>query len=366
MELDPIEAFLQQGTQRFSLSMLVNAHARLSSLQLSKGAVTFDDIVQSLTLTSSTDLSPIELNAHAALMYEGTLVPVLTAKGPVLRLNKEMIGNDVNFLKGVTNLMILRANNMPGANGAPNPITEDFKNDCASFFKKLGITPPTPFIAEPTSTVTPSNANAAVPVTDDNVSVGEAAVARSGASVASVEGAAKSSPSLQAQASPTLSNLNAAMPGAVGASALGNNPVVPVTSSLTNFASAKPYVPSSATVSALNPNAAPVNPALRAPPGQPQPPMVGGVPPGAPMAAPRAAPRPFYPPEEVDTMPITETERTEPIAHLLAYIRKEGMDILFPPIVHDKVRTSREILVSSFISYLLFFVKGFDVNFCCD
>ena len=58
------------------------------------------------------------------------------------------------------------------------------------------------------------------------------------------------------------------------------------------------------------------------------------------------------------TPPRVDFERTESIIRLLAHVRKVGMDILFPQIIHDKVILSLIFIFLNFIIYLYIYTSS--------
>ncbi len=94
--MDPIESFIRSN-KKFSLHALINAHSRLSVLQLSKGGMMFDDVMQSLSM-SGQELSPAEINAHGALLFESVLIP---SPGQKLQLNRDVIANDSSCIRHI-------------------------------------------------------------------------------------------------------------------------------------------------------------------------------------------------------------------------------------------------------------------------
>ena len=126
--MDPIESFIKSN-RKFSLNLLVNAHSRLSVIQLSKGSVSYEDILQSLCL-SGQEIPNADLAAHAAVIYEGVLSPAINAKNQVtLQMNRDIIANDNNFIKSIMNVMYSRCGN------TEYPTVEEFKLEALMFLK---------------------------------------------------------------------------------------------------------------------------------------------------------------------------------------------------------------------------------------
>ncbi len=122
--MDPIESFIRSN-KKFSLHALINAHSRLSVLQLSKGGMMFDDVMQSLSM-SGQELSPAELNAHGALLFESVLIP---SPGQKLQLNRDVIANDSSFIRHILNTIYQRCG------GQEYPAVEEFNMEAFMFLK---------------------------------------------------------------------------------------------------------------------------------------------------------------------------------------------------------------------------------------
>jgi hypothetical protein len=131
MEMDPIEYLLQQSQKKLSLSIFINAHSRLSIVQMNKGSISFEDLMQNLTLSITAEMSSNELNGYAGCIYEACFSPFMSPKGPLLRLSTEIVGNDANFLKAVLKTLYSRADSSCAA-----AIVNDFKYEASCFLKK--------------------------------------------------------------------------------------------------------------------------------------------------------------------------------------------------------------------------------------
>jgi hypothetical protein len=317
MELEPVEQFLQAGNRKFSFLMLINAHSRLSLLQMNKGNVSFEDIVQCLNLGSGPEVTSVELNAHAALIYEGALVPVLTTKGPLLRLSKELLANDANFLKAVITVMYAHGG------GVEHPAIEDFKIEATKFLKKSIST----VSSAPSEAISNNNNQSFVPQSlsesvENNIMNRPSSMSLGGSTtttggdlsiqtkpMTTADSFSQSLQQQQQQQQPLVPGRISALPSPSVASQL--------------------YSSNVSSVSGMNPSQ------------QQQQQMFNTNNPnfGAPV-------RRFSDPIEEARGPISDIEKTEPIIRLLAHIRKEGMDILFPQIIQDKVRTNKIISLS--------------------
>jgi hypothetical protein len=96
---------------------------------MSKGSILYDDILQSLTL-SGREMSAQDLNAHAALLYEAVLAPVVNSKNQMtLQMKSEVIANDQAFIKSLLYVMYSRTG------GAEFPLVEEFKAEAIAFLK---------------------------------------------------------------------------------------------------------------------------------------------------------------------------------------------------------------------------------------
>jgi hypothetical protein len=306
MELEPVEQFLQAGNRKFSFLMLINAHSRLSLLQMNKGNVSFEDIVQCLNLGSGPEVTSVELNAHAALIYEGALVPVLTTKGPLLRLSKELLANDANFLKAVITVMYAHGG------GVEHPAIEDFKVEATKFLKKsISTVSSAPYIQSFVPQSSSESVENNIMNRPSSMSIGGTTATTTAGDLSSLaiqtkpmttaESFSLQQQQQQAQQQPLVPGRISALPSPSVASqqqGLYSSNV----SSVSGIPSQQQQM-----FNTNNPNF------------------------GAPV-------RRFSDPIEEARGPISDIEKTEPIIRLLAHIRKEGMDILFPQIIQDKVR----------------------------
>lgn len=123
--MDPIESFIRSN-KKFSLNALINAHSRLSVLQLSKGGMVFEDVMQSLSM-SGLELSVAELNAHAALVFESVLISHPGQK--TLQMNRDVIANDTNFIRHILSVIYQRCG------GQEFSAVEEFNMEAFMFLK---------------------------------------------------------------------------------------------------------------------------------------------------------------------------------------------------------------------------------------
>jgi hypothetical protein len=337
MELEPVEQFLQAGNRKFSFLMLINAHSRLSLLQMNKGNVSFEDIVQCLNLGSGPEVTSVELNAHAALIYEGALVPVLTTKGPLLRLSKELLANDANFLKAVITVMYAHGG------GVEHPAIEDFKVEATKFLKKsISTVSSAPSEANNIQSFVPQSSSESV---ENNIMNRPSSMSIGGTTATTAAGDL-SSLAIQTKPMTTADSFSQSLQQQQQAQ---QQPLVPGRISALPSPSVAsqqqgPYSSNVSSVSGI--------------PSQQQQMFNTNNPNfGAPV-------RRFSDPIEEARGPISDIEKTEPIIRLLAHIRKEGMDILFPQIIQDKVRAIHCLCYVFFLISSLFLL-GFNVCLRC-
>lgn len=127
---DPIETFIKSN-RKFSISLLVNSHSRLGIQQMSKGGLTFEDVLQSL-YSQGQALNGIEINAHSMLIL-GILVPALTSKGQIkLQIPREIVSSEAAFIKSILNLIYQKCNNVE------YPFVEEFKNESMLYLQNKG------------------------------------------------------------------------------------------------------------------------------------------------------------------------------------------------------------------------------------
>jgi hypothetical protein len=148
--MEPISDFLQQyvisSGKKIALPILVSTYSRLSLIQIQNNSVTFEDIILSLNLStnygSATDVSEQELTTYAGMIYEGCFKPALSAKGPILTLHKEMIGNDEEFLKAI--LHVIYDHLMKTSPGSSTPVTPSSTTNEGTKDDREGSNPSSP------------------------------------------------------------------------------------------------------------------------------------------------------------------------------------------------------------------------------
>lgn len=111
--MDSAEAYIRNN-QKLSVAMLANAYSRLCVLQLQKGAVSQEDVLQSLKSQMAGHISNIAdlhaLYAHAGILLESTIVPGLTSNGMLrLSMNLDVIGNEELFFSKVLRVVELKS-----------------------------------------------------------------------------------------------------------------------------------------------------------------------------------------------------------------------------------------------------------------
>jgi hypothetical protein len=106
--MDPIENFLQLE-RRFSLSILINTHSRLSAIQLKRGYISKDDILSSLSL-SGLGLRNSEVCAYYSLLQKSILISVIGVS--TFQMRGQLIGNEYDFIHEMMNVLKVHANHI--------------------------------------------------------------------------------------------------------------------------------------------------------------------------------------------------------------------------------------------------------------
>lgn len=274
--MDPIEAFIK-SKQKFSLNLLVNAHSRLSVVQLLKGAVTIEEasFCFKCQITGPQQFSLVEIDAHCGLIFESIISPSISGGQVQLKVNKEVLGNDENFVNSILAALQKRCGD------GDYPAFDEFKRETQTYLRRLSdlakggpVSPPAPAVTNVTK--------APEPALFENV-------------------------------------------GGLAA----------------NFMSkpaSKPYLVPSAALQAQIPIQLPPPPHLQSAQQQQQQQSLSQQ--QAQQQQQHQAPgvEEYDGPPEYKYAPArVEFERAEPIVRLLAQVRKVGMDILFPQSTHDKV-----------------------------
>jgi hypothetical protein len=83
----------------FSLSILLNAFFRLSILQMTQGSVSFSDVQSTIELVSTEKLSTEDTLVYSGVVYETALIPCLLDEGPKLCIKQEIIGKEKEYLE---------------------------------------------------------------------------------------------------------------------------------------------------------------------------------------------------------------------------------------------------------------------------
>lgn len=154
-----------KNNNKFILNILINAHTRLSYIQLQKGYVTQEDIHNSLqsdealsssslsqslpksTATSTSMISSSDIilngndsNAHAALLVDCTLIPLFTPSGQIqLQMIRDIINNINNFILSIINIIYMKCENIH------YPLMDEFCNEANAFLQStIGISSSSP------------------------------------------------------------------------------------------------------------------------------------------------------------------------------------------------------------------------------
>jgi len=144
--IDPIDVFLNQSqNKKLSLSALINTHSRLSMMQMRKGSVSCEDIIQTLRLSldgktgDCGERLEVDTDTYGALLYAAVLSPVFTRTSSpnqlVLQMKPAMLGNEIIFIQ-----TILRAVKERALGGSQNPIVSILEKDAAAYLASIGET----------------------------------------------------------------------------------------------------------------------------------------------------------------------------------------------------------------------------------
>jgi hypothetical protein len=130
--MDPIEAFIK-SKQKFSLNLLVNAHSRLSVVQLLKGAVTIEEasFCFKCQITGPQQFSLVEIDAHCGLIFESIISPSISGGQVQLKVNKEVLGNDENFVNSILAALQKRCGD------GDYPAFDEFKRETQTYLRRL-------------------------------------------------------------------------------------------------------------------------------------------------------------------------------------------------------------------------------------
>lgn len=95
------------GKKLFSLSLLINAFSRLTMIQLNKGCITFEDVVESVKVVSPK--SSVDVwNSHIALIFEGAVTStILNSSNPVavLKIPPHLFANEGSYLRKLLDVL---------------------------------------------------------------------------------------------------------------------------------------------------------------------------------------------------------------------------------------------------------------------
>lgn len=122
-----------KGKSKICLSLLVNAHSRLSVLQLQKGCVTQEETVLCFkSQTNGDQFSVAEINAHVGLIFESVISPSISATGQIkLQVNREVVGNDEKFVNCILSVLQNKFS------GSDYPQVAEFRREAQSYLKRL-------------------------------------------------------------------------------------------------------------------------------------------------------------------------------------------------------------------------------------
>jgi len=144
---DPIQSFLSGSSSRkpkLSLSALINAHARLSMMQMRKGNVSYEDIIQTLRLcldgktNDYGDKLEDDIDAYGGLLYAVVLTPVFRSGSSasnqfLLQMKQDLLGNESAFIHTILKAIRDRTT-------AENPVVIAFEKDASNYLTSIGLT----------------------------------------------------------------------------------------------------------------------------------------------------------------------------------------------------------------------------------
>lgn len=171
--IDPIDVFLNQSqNKKLSISALINTHSRLSMMQMRKGGVSCEDIIQTLRLSldgktgDCGERLEVDIDTYGALLYAAVLSPVFTRTSSpnqlMLQMKPAMLGNEIIFIK-----TILKAVKERALGGSQNPIVSILEKDAAAYLASIGETLATEEIVPlslPSATIVLPNEEERLPV----------------------------------------------------------------------------------------------------------------------------------------------------------------------------------------------------------
>jgi hypothetical protein len=130
--MDPIEAFIKSN-QKFSLNLLVNAHSRLSVVQLLKGAVSAKEanFCFQCQITGPQQFSIDEIDVHCGLIFESIISPSISGGQVQLKVNKDVLGNDENFVSSILATLQKRCGD------GDYPAFDEFKREAQTYLRRL-------------------------------------------------------------------------------------------------------------------------------------------------------------------------------------------------------------------------------------
>jgi hypothetical protein len=130
--------------KKISVSGMINSFSRLCVVQMQRNSVTFDDVLKCLEssywrVAGSEGVGNMvtqdDLLIYGGMIYETAFETVIDENGPVLRLKSEMIRNEEVFLKGVVAVM-RKYVAQDGSGHQGHHLIDSFMSDSNALFKK--------------------------------------------------------------------------------------------------------------------------------------------------------------------------------------------------------------------------------------
>jgi hypothetical protein len=366
--MNPVSRFFQQTRniernerKNISVSAMMNSFSRLSIIQMQRNSVTFDDVLSCLNFSYGIEDGGISLSSagnvinqndlriYAGMIYEAAVEPLLGEYGPILCLKKEMIGNDEEFLKSLVATM-----NKHGAvtvttagvtERSRHYLIDDFMNEANAYLKKdfFSLTVPSPFDSSSNYSGSDRNNNiggSSHGLSSISVDYHKASMVSSSSPVAaggrSFYDREKPWRETELESS---SSLPFSRPPQIVYS------TTPSTSTPTNYSSGSPVYSTKTT--SVTGSSGQSGQSQKAVPGIGKSFISQVIPSSTTGGGAGGA--------GLNTI---DLERNELMIRFLAHVRKAGMDILLPQIIHDKVN----LLFSLFCVFISLFDLALDVN----
>jgi hypothetical protein len=130
--------------KKISVSGMINSFSRLCVVQMQRNSVTFDDVLKCLDSSyGRTGFSEgvrnmviqDDLRIYGGMIYETAFETVINENGPILKLKSEMIRNEEVFLKGVVAVMRKHAA-QDGSGLQGHYLIDAFMSDSNALLKK--------------------------------------------------------------------------------------------------------------------------------------------------------------------------------------------------------------------------------------